>query len=295
MAWFELHEQFARHRKVARLAGELSISRMEAKGYVVSLWCWVTAQKQDGDLSEISDIEIAAGCDWEGDPSTFVRALKSAGWIDRDRHVHDWSEMGVRLLRGMRERKANERKEKKSGGASGDGPAIVARQSRPTDLTDPPDLASEEHLVSDAPRRAVAASEGELVALAFILRPHKAEFDLWCSRILGCIARENERRNGNPFTWNPKTGTIIDDLRGLVYGGKLSDEQKRKILEEAYNTLKERLNWLNYVELAITYTIVVSRHKRIQSPFLFTKALLTNPRELVNAKSDGILAHQGAL
>lgn len=134
MAWIELHQAAAWHRKTIKLATELNIRRPEALGLMSGLWLWAVEAAPDGDLSHITDKEIAASAGWHGQPARFVQAVQTAGYLDDDRQIHDWYDFAGRLIESRiadRDRKREDRdkrrkereeadaKKRKSGGQSG--------------------------------------------------------------------------------------------------------------------------------------------------------------------------------
>ena len=288
MAWFELHEQFANHPKVGRLAKALHIPKVQARGHLVTLWCWTVSYAQDGNLSRLEDQDISTAAEWEGEPGEFILALRSAGWLDPDGMLHDWTDHGVRLLRQMRERQRKSRAEKERDMdiPSRDGHANEASDSRPTDLTDHTDQTKK--LVVDAPRRDPANNLRELKAQDYVLRLHEKEFVGWVGSIKRLIAAENSHRPRNPFNWHFGTGSFDSDMKGLIY--RIPDEKKLGILSAAYNTLGEKFNWPNYVELAIKYTIRASEKAPIRKPYQFTITVLQKPAEIISARADGMLS-----
>ena len=81
--------------KIDVLMTALGIERWGAVGILESLWHWTCENTPRGDIGRFSDLVIARGIGWSGDPSALVAGLVEAGWIDFDeRHrllVHDWS------------------------------------------------------------------------------------------------------------------------------------------------------------------------------------------------------------
>lgn len=92
MAWIESHTTLREHPKTKRLCRLLGINRREAIGLLHILWWWVLDFAPEGDLSGFSDEDIADSIDWEGDAHELLGALRQAGFIDEDHHVHDWDE-----------------------------------------------------------------------------------------------------------------------------------------------------------------------------------------------------------
>ena len=109
--WVQVYSNLPHHPKIAKLADELDLKfaavgiNTIAVGIVVSLWAWAIQNAYTGDLSDVSDRVIAEACRWSKKPETLVKALIAAGWIDADRHIHDWEEYSVLLLDAEDERR----------------------------------------------------------------------------------------------------------------------------------------------------------------------------------------------
>jgi hypothetical protein len=295
MAWIELHQEFREHPKIDQLAEMLEVNPAQVRGHIIGLWCWAIQYAQDGDLSRFSSRQISKAADWDGDADLFLKALKTCTWLNEDGRIHDWEEMGLRLLRSMRERQRKSRKQDDVTVTpqSRDSSVTEVCPSRPTDLTDPTDptdLADQEKLVVDAPRRDQAKNLGELRDADFVLRLHDKEFKGWIAAQSRAIAGENEsRRNGSRFLWDTHKGMNFESqMRALIY--KLPDEEKLRILRESYRILHEKLNWPDYVELGIRHVLIASRKSRVASPFELTMHMLRRPGEIISSRSDGLLA-----
>lgn len=115
MAWIELHQSVAFHKKTVRLSRELACDRVTAIGYVVGLWLWALDAAEDGDLRHLTDKDIAGACGWGKRPGTFLSGLVAAEYIDSDRKIHDWSRYAGRLIA---QRKADADRKRKGGGHS---------------------------------------------------------------------------------------------------------------------------------------------------------------------------------
>lgn len=116
--WFELHLSVSQHRKTWALAGELSVERATALGYIVSLWCWALEQAQDGDLTRFTDRALADATGWRKAPGKLVAALVTAGYLDADRRLHEWQAYTGPL---MKKRASDRERHRGSGGSNGRG------------------------------------------------------------------------------------------------------------------------------------------------------------------------------
>jgi len=109
MAWIESHQTLARHPKTIRAAQALGISRVQVIGHLHFLWWWCLDYADEGSLDGLSDLEIAAAAEWDGDAEAFTLALTRAGFLEADDtgtlHIHDWQDYAGRLL-DQRERNA---------------------------------------------------------------------------------------------------------------------------------------------------------------------------------------------
>ena len=81
MSWFKLESSFRDHRKILRLARRLNVTRVEARGLVVGLFCRVSSEAPDGCLDSWEPEEIADAADFAGDPKELWEALVELNWI----------------------------------------------------------------------------------------------------------------------------------------------------------------------------------------------------------------------
>jgi len=112
MAWIESHQELAQHPKTRRLVRALGVSLPTAIGHLHMLWWWAMDYADQGDLTAYSDEDIADAVAWDGDARVFVTALRTAGFLNEDRTIHDWRTYVGRLLdkrRADAERKRRER------------------------------------------------------------------------------------------------------------------------------------------------------------------------------------------
>lgn len=140
---------------------------------------------------------------------------------------------------------------------------------------------------SNPPRREKAGNMKELMNASWVLRCHEDEFKMFVGRVAMLINEENRARPTNPFRWQSQMG-LEGDLKLLIY--KTTDETKIKILTDAYGMLKEKKNWVDYVYLAVLYTIRASLKTKITNPLAFTKAVINDPFKLISERADGSLA-----
>lgn len=101
MAWIESHQSLLTHRKTARLARQLGVSKITAIGHLHALWWWAVDNTAAGDLSSLEAADIADGACWEGDAAAFVEALTYAGFVDADAdglRLHNWDQYTGRLV-----------------------------------------------------------------------------------------------------------------------------------------------------------------------------------------------------
>lgn len=116
MAWTELHQSAAWHRKTVNLGKELGVRSRESFGLIATLWLWALEHAQDGRLGHLTDREVAAAAGWHKKPSTFVLAVHKVGFLDEDGYLHDWHDYAGRLIEqrlGELERKREDRDKKR--------------------------------------------------------------------------------------------------------------------------------------------------------------------------------------
>jgi hypothetical protein len=88
--WIELHQSLPRHPKLFRLAKELKVEPPIAFWHLCNLWLWALDYAPSGDLTGMTDTEMAAAANWSGDPNNFIRGLCTCGWLDPGPRIHDW-------------------------------------------------------------------------------------------------------------------------------------------------------------------------------------------------------------
>jgi hypothetical protein len=98
MAWIESHQSLARHPKTLRLARALGRDVPTVIGHLHLLWWWALDYAPSGSLAEVSNEEVAAACQYRGDPGRLAGALTAAGFLEEGRRLHDWEEYTGRLL-----------------------------------------------------------------------------------------------------------------------------------------------------------------------------------------------------
>lgn len=87
LPWIRVYNDLPDHPKSDHLAAILQEPR--AWTHVVELWLWVSRVRPDGSLAGLHPVVIARRAGWNGDPITFVDAMRQAGFLDGDQ-IHDW-------------------------------------------------------------------------------------------------------------------------------------------------------------------------------------------------------------
>lgn len=87
LPWIRVYNDLPDHPKSDHLAAILQEPR--AWTHVVELWLWVSRVRPDGSLAGLHPVVIAKRAGWNGDPITFVDAMRQAGFLDGDQ-IHDW-------------------------------------------------------------------------------------------------------------------------------------------------------------------------------------------------------------
>jgi hypothetical protein len=96
--WLESHADLRDHPKTDLLMDLLAITRRDACGLLHFLWWRTLTYAPSGDLSDFTDGQIARWADWDGDPGHLVSALKTAGFMDSARTIHDWEDFAGRWI-----------------------------------------------------------------------------------------------------------------------------------------------------------------------------------------------------
>ena len=125
----------------------LKVSLPQAIGHLHLLWFFALDFAPDGDLSAVDAEEIADAALWTDDPSQFLDALISSGFVDREADavlLHEWEEYGGKTASRMekdRKRKADKGKNTAPDGIPAefreDSSGVPAEQSQPSDGTPP--------------------------------------------------------------------------------------------------------------------------------------------------------------
>ena len=218
--WIESHQTLARHPKTLRLAGLLKINKAQAIGHLHLLWWWTLDYAPEGDLSAFTSCEIGAAAEWTGNADGFMEAIKTAGWLDEDLHVHDWHDYAGKLVE---KRKADAQRKRavrgKSDGHPEDGEktahVTVPNLTKPTKNTPPPPASGEfEKFWLAYPRK-----EGKRAALAkwTQLRPPLAQ----CLAAIE-VQRQSER-------WREERGRFIPMPAAWLHQGRWEDAPKVEI------------------------------------------------------------------
>jgi hypothetical protein len=112
--WIELHDTLLDHIKLKRLSRELDITRVIARGYIVTLWLNTLRHATDGCLTDWSDEDLAEYSEWTGDPVRWREALLDCAWLVLDEnglvHVNDWREYASHLKAAKSRAQARNRK-----------------------------------------------------------------------------------------------------------------------------------------------------------------------------------------
>jgi len=101
MAWIESHQDLGTHRKTMRLCTLLKIDDLRAVGLLHFLWWWALDNVPDGNLTGLTDKELALACHWKGKPEALINSLCQAGWIDRGNgtvKLHNWQDYAGKLV-----------------------------------------------------------------------------------------------------------------------------------------------------------------------------------------------------
>ena len=169
MSWLESHQSLGDHPKKDRLAEllfegsvPLDVADFAAVGLLHRLWWWAIDYAPKGDLSIYTDRQVAKGCRWAGEAGLLLQALTRAGFLDKDRQIHDWHDYAGKLIES---RAADVKRKHRIRGVSGgvsaghsahrpaDTPRSGGRTYLPTDLpTDQPGVPSEPSSAPAAPK-----------------------------------------------------------------------------------------------------------------------------------------------
>lgn len=96
--WIESHVSMRTHKKLKPFCDDLGLTRRDAIGLLHLLWWWVIENREDGDLSNLYDRDIANACDWDRDPTELIKALHKHKWLV-DYKVNDWMDYAGKLIK----------------------------------------------------------------------------------------------------------------------------------------------------------------------------------------------------
>ena len=90
------------HPKTLDFAARLNVELPTALGHLELFWAFAAKKAPQGNIGKWPDGSIARACYWNADPTVFVTALASAGFLDRDKEhrwlVHDWRDHAPRWV-----------------------------------------------------------------------------------------------------------------------------------------------------------------------------------------------------
>jgi hypothetical protein len=115
------------------LAEDLDMQPAHIVGHIACLWLWAVDNAPDGDVRGTSDRTLARAAGWEGDAATFVAALRSNGFLDQTRRLHDWDDYTGRLQE-QRERQRDRKREQmrryraKHASINGEAPVVPLQE-----------------------------------------------------------------------------------------------------------------------------------------------------------------------
>lgn len=90
--------------KFKQLKRRLKLPHWQVVGVLETLWRVAEANAPAGDIGRLTDEDIAAAMEWEGDAGELIGSLVDCKWLDRDEEfrliVHDWSTHCPNHLKG---------------------------------------------------------------------------------------------------------------------------------------------------------------------------------------------------
>lgn len=90
--------------KFMGLKRQLRLPFWQVVGILEAIWHTTLRNAPDGDIGKLSNEDIAAAIEWDGDADELIAALVKSRWLDTDPAfrliVHDWSEHCPNYLKG---------------------------------------------------------------------------------------------------------------------------------------------------------------------------------------------------
>lgn len=131
MNWFRIESNVHDHPKVYRFAEAVGIDPERALGRLLRFWACVAKYAETGDLSHVSDQQIADWFRWKKPPAQLVALLIDTNLIDPGtREVHGWWERNGHLVRD-RQRKSDESEARNERAESNDFPRNETGKNEP--------------------------------------------------------------------------------------------------------------------------------------------------------------------
>lgn len=224
MAWIESHQELRNHPKRKRLSRLLGISRRETIGLLHEVWWWAYDYMPEGNLTALTDADIADAVDWEGDPGALVSALIESGFINPDRTLHDWWDYAQKWIE--RRRKDAERKRAGRSAPSSEAPPSegnppdVLGMSNHSPYVTGPDHTGPNLTGPDRPPK--SSPNGEDLAAAAAATPNGAEGGRQ-SRRNGATAVAEPPSPDDEALWSLAVEQIAADDTGPVWRANVED------------------------------------------------------------------------
>ena len=88
----------------------MGIHVAQAVGHLHYLWWWALDYARTGDLSDLTDLEIATASEWHENPEKFCEILIKNLWLTKDKKLNDWMDYGGNYIRSLARQKRYRKK-----------------------------------------------------------------------------------------------------------------------------------------------------------------------------------------
>ncbi|MCF7848734.1 MAG: hypothetical protein K9M45_07790 [Kiritimatiellales bacterium] len=132
------------HPKFKKLKRRLDLPLWQVKGLLEAVWNLTAQTAYRGDIGKLSNDDIAASIEWDGDADELIMALLETGWLDKSENhrlvVHDWEDHCAKYVKANIARYGGlevSPKEAPKGGSQRRSPKGGSQTTLPPNLTQP--------------------------------------------------------------------------------------------------------------------------------------------------------------
>lgn len=129
--YIPLYATVLEHPKTLHLADLLDIEPEHAMMHMACIWLWALTHVENGSLKGISPRGLARIARWPGDGEAFATALRTVGFLNGGKSLHDWQDYAGKVATKRQHQADWIREKRHSQSTSGRQPVDVDSTSRP--------------------------------------------------------------------------------------------------------------------------------------------------------------------